>query len=173
MIAINQENKIYYFSSSLDIDLKVDNPFHSCVETFEMLSIDTTGKDDKKQNSIPFLEKVLQDLKHAHAHYGNCHHKSAEAWNALGLSRVHMQGDAAGARICHEHALAIFRDLEMTRDIATTLNDVGFCYERLDLHEEALQKYERALEIFVAEKLDENHPQVISTRRAISRMTRT
>lgn len=184
MISINQENKIYDSSSSLDLKIETSHP-PIFVESFDKLSIDDTAapaekdKDDSKKKKeatsppkIPFLQKILRDLEHAQRDYGNCHPKTAETWNALGLSRVHMQGDATGARICHEHALAIYRDLgDMPQETATTLSDVGFCYERLELHEEALRKYEEALELFVADKsLGENHPQVLSTRRAISRM---
>ena len=167
MIAINKEMRIYDPYSSHN--LMVDKPYYSCIEAFEKLSI----HDKIDEIPIPYLERVHSDLNYTQIKFGTHHRKSAEAWNALGLARVHMQGDTKEALRCHEHALDIFRYLNMALETAMTLNDVAFCCERLGQHEVALKKYVEALKIFVEEDLKEDHLQVIATRRAISRITRT
>lgn len=83
-----------------------------------------------------------------------------------------MQRDAQGARCCHEHALRIFQSQKMAQETAITLMDLGHCCERLERREEAVEKYQQALDILQAEKVPETHPQVMSTKRAMSRMMR-
>mmetsp|Transcript_23175 Transcript_23175/g.54803 ORF Transcript_23175/g.54803 Transcript_23175/m.54803 type:complete len:167 (+) Transcript_23175:118-618(+) len=165
MIAITEKNTLFDSSS---VHLRVNQPLHKNVEELEKPTIDVTDEE----TSNPVLKKVIHDLRRAQMNFGYHHEKCAEAWNALGLVRIHMQRDAESARKCHEYALAIFRDHDMTLETATTLNDLGYCHERLDLPVAALENYEESLDILEVEDLPENHPQVLCTKRALSRMTR-
>ena len=166
MIAITQQNTLFDSSS---VHLRVNQPLHENIEELEKPMIDVSDEE----TSNPVLKKVVHDLRRAQMQFGYHHEKCAEAWNALGLIRIHMQRNAEAARKCHEYALAIFRDHDMAQETATTLNDLGYCYERLDLPGTALEKYEESLDILQDEDLPENHPQVLSTKRALSRMTRS
>jgi tetratricopeptide (TPR) repeat protein len=120
----------------------------------------------------PVLRRVMSDLRTAQHEYGNYHNSVAEAWNALGLVRVHMQRDAKGAKMCHEEALRIYVSNKEHVETAITLNDLGYCHEQLGEHNQALQRYEEALTILSSLKLDESHPRMISTRRAVYRVRR-
>lgn len=162
MIATCQQQSHLFDSSAVHLTVK---PLH---EESERTTIDIT--DEKTSN--PVLKQVLHDLRRAQMQFGTHHEKSAEAWNALGLVRIHMQRDAEAAKKCHEFALAIFREQEMAEETATTLNDLGICCERLDLPEAALKQYEESLLILENQNFPETHPQMLSTRRAVSRMTR-
>lgn len=164
MIATCQQNRLFDSSS---VHLTVQ-PLHQTLEDAERPIIDIT--DEKTSN--PVLKQVLHDLRKAQMQFGTHHQKSADAWNALGLVRIHMQRDAVAARKCHEFALTIFRDQQMAEETATTLNDLGYCCERLDLPEAALKNYEESLLILENLNFPETHPQVLSTKRAVSRMTR-
>jgi tetratricopeptide (TPR) repeat protein len=130
-----------------------------------------TGPQHDSCNN-PVLEQILQDLKDCQKEYGRVHPKVAEAWNALGLIRVHMERNADEARKCHEYALAIYKDLKLAKETAITLNDLGYCFERMNQRDMALRSYQEALLILEAERLSENHPRVISTRRAVFRILR-
>mmetsp|Transcript_42630 Transcript_42630/g.49168 ORF Transcript_42630/g.49168 Transcript_42630/m.49168 type:complete len:83 (+) Transcript_42630:172-420(+) len=81
-----------------------------------------------------------------------------------------MQHDPEAARICHEYAGTIFREKRLAIKYATTLNDIGYCYERLNLPSVALQYYEDSLRIFESERISGS--QVISTKRSILRIQR-
>mmetsp|Transcript_3995 Transcript_3995/g.9520 ORF Transcript_3995/g.9520 Transcript_3995/m.9520 type:complete len:166 (-) Transcript_3995:74-571(-) len=164
MIATYEQNRLFV-SSSVHIAAQ---PLHQNIEALEKPTIDITDEE----SSNPVLKQVLSDLRRAQMQFGIHHQKCADAWNALGLIRVHMQRDAKAAKSCHEFALTIFREKEMPEETATTLNDLGYCCERLDLPEAALKHYEEALELLEKQNLPETHPQVMSTRRAVSRMTR-
>jgi tetratricopeptide (TPR) repeat protein len=163
MIATYQPTTRLFDSSELQVQ-----PLHQKIEEMEKPTIDVN--DEETTN--PVLKQVLHDLRRAQMQFGTQHQKSADAWNALGLVRVHMQRDAEAARKCHEYALTIFREKLMAKETATTLNDLGYCCERLNLREAALKNYEESLKILETENLPESHPQVLSTRRAVSRMTR-
>jgi tetratricopeptide (TPR) repeat protein len=103
-----------------------------------------------------------------------------------------MQRDVIGARKCHQHALNIIflhtqnnptkssspsppssssttSSNSLSRQTATTLTDLAYCDERLKRYDIALANYQKALEILTKE-LSENHPQVISTKRAVTRL---
>lgn len=130
----------------------------------------TAARHDTCSN--PVLKQILQDLEDYRKEYGNVHPKVAESWNALGLIRVHMERDADEARKCHEYALAIFKEKKLVVDTAITLNDLGYCFERLNQTEEALKRYQEALQLLQSERLSDDHPRVISTRRAVFRILR-
>lgn len=120
----------------------------------------------------PVLKQVLQELDDTQNTYGKLHPKVAEAWNALGLILVHMERDADEARRCHECALAIFKEVHFAKETAITLNDLGYCYERLDQRDVALENYQGALRILKSENLADDHARVISTKRAVLRIQR-
>jgi len=162
MIATCYEQNRLYCSSSVQL------PQHEQIEELEKPTIDV--RDEESTN--PVLKQVLHDLRHAQMQFGTNHQNCAGAWNAIGLIRVHMQRDAEAARKCHEYALTIFREKQMAKETATTLNDLGYCCEQLDLPEAALKNYQESLQILEIENCSESHPQVLSTRRAVSRMLR-
>jgi tetratricopeptide (TPR) repeat protein len=118
------------------------------------------------------LGRVLEELKSAQHEFGGDDNAVADAWNALGLVRVHMQRDTKGAIACHEEALRIFIKNGQRLEEAFTLNDLAYCYEQLGEPSTAIHFYEDALRIFVEEKLSEHHPKVLSTYRALCRMGR-
>ncbi len=120
----------------------------------------------------PVLHRVIVDLRTALHEFGNNHNSVAEAWNALGLVRVHMQRDAEAARICHEEALRIYIKNQEDIETAVTLNDLGYCHEQLGEQEKALKLYEEALSLLAKVNVDESHPRMISTRRAVHRIRR-
>ena len=157
-----EQNRLF---SSDSVEVKTQPPH----ENLEKPTIDIC--DEQTSNHV--LKQVLHDLRRAQMQFGTHHQKSAEAWNALGLIRVHMQRDAEAARKCHEYALTILREEQMPKEIATTLNDLGYCCEQLSLPEAALKNYTESLTILEElENLPESHPQLLSTRRAVSRMLR-
>ena len=164
MIASYEQNRLF---DSKSVKLTVQ-PLHRNIEELEKPMIDV----DDEESSNPVLKQILHDLRRAQMQFGTHHQKCADAWNALGLIRVHMQRDAEAAKKCHEYALTIFREKQMAEQTATTLNDLGYCCERLDFPEDALKNYEESLQILESQNFSETHPQILSTRRAVSRMTR-
>ncbi|KAG7338879.1 expressed tetratricopeptide repeat protein [Nitzschia inconspicua] len=139
-------------------------PHHCQMESFQ------EETDDHSDN--PVYNQIMRDLRQAQKMYGDNDSKVADAWNALGLVKIHMQRDIQGAICCHEHALRIFQEQKLAKETAITLIDLGYCCERMEHRDDALLKYQQALEILEAEKMPENHPQVSSTKRAITRMMR-
>lgn len=123
-----------------------------------------------KENVV--VAQVLADLHRFRVALGNSHVKTGEAWNSLGLIRMHMQQDAMEAKPCLEEALRIFKKNDERALEATTLNDLGNCLERLNQHEKAFDAYKEAREIFETEKFSESHPRVLSTQRSLSRLCR-
>lgn len=147
----------------------------------------------------PTLIGVLEDLQKAHDDHirtgGESHTKLAEAWNSLGLVRLHTQKDASAALTCHEHALIILQQqhqhqlrqfADRTSNIfqqnqiqrnqtnqALTLQDIGQCLERLNDTSTALERYHDALRMFQVELgYSEDSHKVSSTQRAIDRICR-
>mmetsp|Transcript_24585 Transcript_24585/g.67859 ORF Transcript_24585/g.67859 Transcript_24585/m.67859 type:complete len:169 (-) Transcript_24585:1535-2041(-) len=167
MIATTYEQTRVFDSSMQPIQLQIQ-PMHQKPVLLEQPTIETHDEE----SSNPVLKQVLHDLRDAQLRFGSSHQKCADAWNALGLIRVHMQCDAEAARRCHEYALKIFRQQQLAKETATTLNDLGYCFERLNLPEIALNNYQECLRILESENFPENHPQLLSTRRAVSRMQR-
>ena len=94
------------------------------------------------------LPQALSELDRSVAMHGPNHEKVAEAWNSLGLIRLHMQKNAHEALKCHQKALDIYNLIEAPSvhlHMAITFNDLGMCYERLNDRENALLLYNRAL----------------------------
>lgn len=139
---------------------------------FSLRDIPTEMENDDELDSNPVLQQVMTDLKVARQAYGDNDCNVAEAYNALGLVKLHMQNNVQAAKLCHEQALAIYQNKQLAKETAITFADLAYCLERLNRHEDALEKYQQALEIFQAEKVSDNHPQVMSTKRAMSRMMR-
>lgn len=128
-------------------------------------------QDESEGN--PVLERVLSDLRTAQHEFGDSDCAVvAEAWNALGLARVHTQRDAVGAYACHQEALRIYSKTAQHEEIAVVLNDLGYCEELLGNHTKALELYQEALRILSGLNVDENHHRMIATRRALSRIRR-
>jgi tetratricopeptide (TPR) repeat protein len=118
------------------------------------------------------VKQVLADLNRFREDLGESHEKVAETWNSLGLIRLHMQQDADEAKVCFEEALRIFTQHDSQSSIAITLNDLGYCHERLLQQEEAMNSYKKARELLEAQKYSESHPRMISTQRSLARLMR-
>lgn len=118
------------------------------------------------------IAQVLQDLTLFRNSLGDTHVKVAETWNSLGLIRLHMQQNATEAKPCFEEALRIFTKINNRTSIAVTLNDLGYCLERLGQHAAAVESYRRAREIFTDQKFSESHPRMLSTQLSLSRLMR-
>lgn len=123
--------------------------------------------------SNPILKNCISQLKSVRKNLGEDHKEVADYWSALGLCRMHTQRDLQEALVCFEKSLTIYRNKNLRRDVAIALLDVGSCLERMDRTQEALEKYQEALSIFEAEQVSENHPQVLSAKRALARIQRT
>ena len=117
------------------------------------------------------LRQVLADMQRHRLEGPSI--KMAEAWNSLGLIRLHMQGDAESARECHSEALRIVKELGDKRLLAITLHDLGYCFERMEERELALQQYKEAISTLQGENLDKTHPRMIATQRAMNRILRS
>ena len=137
-----------------------------------------SSSDDCNASNSPaspvVLPEALRELQRLTIEHGPWHDSVAEAWNSLGLIRLHMQRDASAALECHQRALEIY-DANQTAaslQVAIALNDCAMCYERLDDRIAALSLYEQALAAArtapcAAEKLFLFR----STERAISRLS--
>eukprot|EP00540_Astrosyne_radiata_P021483 CAMPEP_0116839464 /NCGR_PEP_ID=MMETSP0418-20121206/9786_1 /TAXON_ID=1158023 /ORGANISM="Astrosyne radiata, Strain 13vi08-1A" /LENGTH=143 /DNA_ID=CAMNT_0004469587 /DNA_START=96 /DNA_END=527 /DNA_ORIENTATION=+ len=119
------------------------------------------------------LRQVLDDLHRYQRDLGEWHEKVAETWNSLGLIRLHMQRDAEAALGCHQEALKIFRKQDAPLSMAITLNDLGYCYERLGKREDALNIYKEAVDLLRKSKIGSSHPRMIATQRSMNRLMRT
>ena len=119
------------------------------------------------------LRQVLDDLHRYRRDLGETHEKVAETWNSLGLIRLHMQRDPEAALGCHQEALKIFRKKKASMAMAITLNDLGYCYERLNQNEPALEIYKEAVELLKKLKIGQSHPRMTSTQRSINRLMRS
>jgi tetratricopeptide (TPR) repeat protein len=154
------------------------------------------------EDEFPVLQRVVSELQWAQKEYGFHHPKVAEAWNALGLVKIHMQRDPTQALMCHEHALRIFRELDQEKKrheepqehdqeqsqsdadaaavtaasyataTAITLNDVAYCHEQLQQTEQALQFYQESLQIMQQHDVSQYHPHMVSATRALFRLGR-
>ena len=121
----------------------------------------------------PILKNCITQLKSARETLGEDNKETADYWSALGLCRMHTQRDVVSALECFEKSLHIYRSKNLRRDVAITLLDVGSCLERMNKSAEALEQYEEAQTIFEELKVHENHPHVLSTKRALSRLGRS
>lgn len=119
------------------------------------------------------LKQVVDDLHRYRRDLGESHLKVAETWNSLGLIRLHMQQNAQDAKGCLEEALRIFESCDSRTSVAVTLNDLGYCHERLDETDKAVEAYKRAFDLLEAEKFSPSHPRMISTQRSLSRLARS
>lgn len=118
------------------------------------------------------VKQVLHDLDRFLMDLGESHEKVAETWNSLGLIRLHMQQDAKEAKSCFEEALRIFAKNDNQVSTAITLNDLGYCHERLLEYDKAMESYRKALQLLEAMKFSETHPRMISIQRSLSRLLR-
>jgi tetratricopeptide (TPR) repeat protein len=151
--------------------LQVQEQYNPATIDVEVCKSPLLPGDEDTQN--PVLRGILLDLERSQQEFGYTHEKVAEAWNALGLIRVHMQRDAKKAKQCHDNALRIFQDNFMPTETAITLNDLGYCYEQLSQQDRALKVYREALRIMKELNIAENHPRMLSTQRAVCRLQRS
>jgi tetratricopeptide (TPR) repeat protein len=139
--------------------------------SFHVLAGDTTTTNT-------LLPQVLRDIQNASDDADP--RTLAETWNALGLIRLHTQGNAVAALQCHQQALHSLQQSQnqslqsqYPMERAVTLNDMAYCYERLVQQELALEMYEQALGLFLQQTgVDESHPRLISIRRNMCRLQR-
>ena len=96
-------------------------------------------------------------------------HRMAKEYTALGLIRVHMQGNAKEAVKCFNRAITI---LEQTPDsqlaTAITLNDLAYCYLKLQKQDQAVRTYWEALRLFREQNVPESDIHVAAATRSIS-----
>lgn len=127
-----------------------------------------------KETDPVVLKTVLEDLRRYTDELGSDHIKVADAWNALGLIRLHMQGDTLSAVECHEEALRIYRSGPTEgMQVAVTLNDLGACYERAQDVERALEVYQEALSLMKEAEVSRKNRILASTERAVARLLRS
>ena len=124
-----------------------------------------TPCDEEPMN--PLLESVLFELTQAEK--AGDRTQTIEAWNALGLIRLHTQRNPSEALRCHQHALTL---CTQSMETSNTCADIGLCYERLGQDEEALKCYEKAYSLLRANNVSDAHPRVIGLKRVLARLGR-
>ncbi|CAJ1954937.1 unnamed protein product [Cylindrotheca closterium] len=126
---------------------------------------------EKEEESNHLVQNILDDLQHAQESGSLC--QLCEAWNALGLIRLHTRRNPAGALECHALALRLIacNGDEDCMKKATTLSDMGLCYERLQQTKEAVLAYKQAMDLMKG--TSSSHPQKMSLERTMARLTRT
>eukprot|EP00934_Nitzschia_sp_Nitz4_P002148 Nitzschia sp. Nitz4//scaffold63_size106090//81538//82095//NITZ4_004406-RA/size106090-processed-gene-0.133-mRNA-1//1//CDS//3329556023//2148//frame0 len=157
---------------SYKVDLKAKDlatpNVSSPTKTTPSLSV---AKTTRTQN--PLLNKALDDLERCQD--GGCKRTIAEAWNALGLVRLHTQRDPQEALRCHDCALQLLESMggnDVNSDLAATLNDLGLCHERLGDKAKAMQLYQRAREVLEGQDFKSSHERLQAVDRAIARVSR-
>jgi tetratricopeptide (TPR) repeat protein len=139
--------------------------------TFEP-SIDPTICSSAPIHKKSLLEEVLHDLDRYQTLFGDADIKTAEMWTSLGLIRLHIENDPDGAVSCFNESLRIFMKNSDLKSVATTWNDLGLCFERLHMYDDALKSYLKARDIFEEESFSKSHPSIISSERSICRLLR-
>jgi tetratricopeptide (TPR) repeat protein len=135
-------------------------------------SINPSIYSSPSEHKKTLLEAILDDLDRYQTLFGDADIKTAETWTSLGLVRLHLEKDAQSALSCFKESLQIFVQNNDLQSVATTWNDLGICFERLQMHEEALKSYMKARDIFEAENFSKSHPCIVSSLRSISRLLR-
>ena len=158
-----EQNLILHYKGS-----EVENAL-CCNDSAHSQKCDSTIQREVGNNQI--LQGVLDDL-HSAQSKGCLNCDVADAWNALGLIRIHMQKDIPKALECHQQALKVYIHNMKHTEIALTLNDIGFCHERMGRTADALACYMEALSILKDSTLPDGHTRVLATERAISRLQR-
>ena len=106
----------------------------------------------------------------------------AKEWNALGLIRMHMQSNADEAIKCFHQALHLYSESSTQNsskpvratpgtkafDIAITLNDLAYCYMKIEQREKAFDTYQRAYDHFKECQTDESNIHMNATLRFLS-----
>jgi tetratricopeptide (TPR) repeat protein len=172
--------------------LALDGDIQCSVNTAVATGEDDDAHDDPYDEDEPFMEaenidtgnpalnKVLSELRRCDNETNQTQYKNsspnpegaAEAWNALGLIRIHMQHNPEEARKCHLQAQKIYKQNSSQHHgiaMATTLEDLGLCYERLRQHRLALDAYQEALQILRTQQVTDDNIHLIALHRAISR----
>lgn len=123
------------------------------------------------EESNHLVQNVLNDLQRAQE-FGSIS-QASEAWNALGLIRLHTRRNPLGALECHEKALRLLSSSSSSCDKnymkAVTLSDIGLCYERLHQPKEAVLAYQQAMDLMKGT----SHPRMVSLERTMARLSRT
>lgn len=145
---------------------------------------------EKSPTSNHLLLKALNELDQS-LKEGN-QQRMAEAWNSLGLVRLHTELNPREAIRCHENALQLLRssssslssssseveqmvgtDSCFPLELATTFHDLGFCYERLKDTTHALELYQAAKRILTKEHgILDSYPRLRALERSIERLQR-
>eukprot|EP00980_Cylindrotheca_fusiformis_P028989 scaffold22689_cov163-Cylindrotheca_fusiformis.AAC.4 len=125
---------------------------------------------DKEERSSHLMLSAVADLQDAHKE-GNPS-KIAEAWNSLGLIRLHTRKDPKRALECHQMSLVLSSKDPMKK--AIVLNDIGLCYERTNQFEQAFQVYRQALDLLEDHVIESKHLQLCkqSLERTLARLHR-
>lgn len=137
-----------------------EEPTHHSSSAWELPSL------DKEEQSNHLVQAVLDDLQQAQE--SGSISETCEAWNALGLIRLHTRQNPEGALECHEMALRLLgKESDCMR--AVTLSDIGLCYERMEETKQAVLAYQQSMDLMKAT----NHPRKLSLERTMARLSRT
>ena len=129
-----------------------------------------------KTPTNPLLDDAMEQLSKCIRE--NDTQKTHEAWNALGLVHLHAQRNPEEAIRCHKEALTLLEaDVSGSTRVylkkATTLQDLGLCYERLHNQKRALELYQEARDLLTEHcSLETSHPRMLSIELAINRLLR-
>ena len=179
--------------SSQEVPSRVAGPLssHAPLDTVVVAqeNDDEPFLEDNADTGNPALNKVLLELRSClkandkkggdrtdDGKQDHCYEdeiKLAESWNALGLIRIHMQQKTDEARKCHLRALEIYNKHKKNNAVATatTLKDLGFCYEKLTQHGQAIKMYRDAVDILKGEKVPSDNLLLNATLRSIARLS--
>jgi tetratricopeptide (TPR) repeat protein len=135
-------------------------------------SINRTTCSPSSETKKTLLDGILEDLDRCQELLGDTDIKTAHTWTSLGLIRLHLEHDAQGALTCFKESLRIFMNNDDLKSVATTWNDLGLCFERLEMYDKALKSYMKARDIFEAESFSASHPCIVSSQRSIGRLLR-
>jgi tetratricopeptide (TPR) repeat protein len=175
-----KRESLFYLTKSSGSKQTKELPLYSIVfsmnQTIDKISspticllVTSSPQEEKMEGNIstnPVLAAVLLDLEKSQTEGDQ--QKIAEAWNSLGLVRLHTQHNTKEAIICHKKALKMCIDPVET---AITLNDLGFCYERLNEHDQAMQVYKQAMQL-LGNRLADSHPRKLGLERNMARLLR-
>ena len=153
------------------------HPHHHIENTkFEDDPVKITATTTLTTPMNPLLESALLEIRQAEE--SGTTRQEIEAWNSLGLIRLHTQRNPQEALKYHMHALNLCSALEQDGDdtimeTSNTYGDIGLCYERLGEDKEALRCYEKAYSLLIeTNNVSECHPRLIGLKRVLARLGR-
>ena len=174
--APGQDEKIILRTDLVTIDIRDNNNIRGGDEE-DTFCGEPMVEDEAHETGNAALREVLTELRQCIKEEASSStsmdstnkHRMAKEWTALGLIRVHMQGNAKEAVKCFNRAIAI---LEATPDsqltTAITLNDLAYCYLKLQKQDQAVRTYWEALRLFREQNVPDSDIHVAAATRSIS-----